>query len=448
MIEKKLNTRNNHQTVSTSGRKHTIDHDAADRKCVGTDCGHKRRTICDLLKLIGPGLIVMLADTDAGSIVTAAQSGAVWGYKLLIVQIVLIPVLYLIQEMTIRAGISTGKGHIELIKKHFGNFWAWTTALLLFICCIGALITELSGIVSVGNLFGMAPKLSMCITIFFLTVLVVSKNYRSVECIALICGLFELVYVFVAWKAHPGFTEIVANFSNLPITNHSYLYLAAANIGAVIMPWMIFYQQSAITEKKLTICDLKVSRLETLGGAFITQIIMSAILIAVAATIGKNNPGVALESIEQISQAITPYLGDNIGHILFSLGMLGASLIATIVVLLTATWSIGEITGHHHALQNSKRYSLHFYVVYFITLLICAAVVTSDIRLVNLNVAVETMNALVLPLVIGFLFILAYKKLPDSFRLKGWYAFLVGTVVIATTLFGLVAGTLGIIHIV
>lgn len=396
------------------------------------------------LKVIGPGLVVMLADTDAGSIVTAAQSGAMWGYKLLSIQLLLIPILFVVQELTVRLGLVTGKGHGELILQHFGKFWAWVSVSTLIVCCVGALITELSGIVSVGNLFGISPRLSMTMTVIFLVLLVLTRSHNSVERVALACGAFELVYLVVAWQAHPTAHELMQGLRSAPLHDSNYLYFIAANIGAVIMPWMIFYQQSAVIDKGLKTRHMKFSRLETACGAVITQTIMAAIVIAIAATIGREHGGVTLDSVEQISSAITPFVGDNTGRILFAFGMLGASLIATIVVLLTTAWSIGEITGFRHSLQSKPKDAPWFYGIYFITLIFGSILVSSNIQLVNLNVAIEVMNALLLPIVLGFLFLLAYKALPQPYQLRGWYALFVGAVVVATGGFALIASLLGI----
>ena len=108
---------------------------------------------------MGPGLVVMLADTDVGSIITAAQSGVQWGYRLLLLQLLLMPVLYIVQELTVRLGIFTGKGHGELIRSTFGAGWAWVSVSGLGIATIGALITEFSGVAGVGELFGV-PRVS------------------------------------------------------------------------------------------------------------------------------------------------------------------------------------------------------------------------------------------------------------------------------------------------
>ncbi|MDE3207256.1 MAG: divalent metal cation transporter, partial [Pseudomonadota bacterium] len=238
-----------------------------------------------LLAVIGPGLVVMLADTDAGSIITAAQSGARWGYKLLLLQLILIPVLYLAQELTLRLGLVTGRGHGELIREKFGVGWAWLSVTTLMLACIGALVTEMTGIAGAGLLFGVPQWVSMLLTVSFLLVMVWTGSYLAIERIAILFGMFELVFIGVAWYAHPKLAAMVHGFVQLPLNNSHYLYLAAANIGAVIMPWMIFYQQSAVLDKGLTAEDLTWARLDTALGAVVTQVIMAAVLITTAATL-------------------------------------------------------------------------------------------------------------------------------------------------------------------
>ena len=397
-----------------------------------------------MLFVFGPGIVVMFADTDAASIITAAQSGAQWGYKLLLLQVILIPILFITQELTVRLGITTGMGHGELIKHRFGKFWAWISVSTLIITCIGAMLSEFTGIAGVGALFGVPIWLSMSITVLFLSVIALTGSYRSVERIALLFGLFELVFFYVAWRAHPSAQEILDHIAHIPIHNSHYLYLAAATVGAVIMPWMIFYQQSAVVDKKLKPEHLKAARWDTAIGAVITQLIMAAILVAAAATIGKTNPGAPLENVQHIASALTPFLGKTTGTILFALGMTGAAFIAAIVVSLTAAWGLGEITGFKHSLEHHPKEAPWFYTTYIVTLVAGAILVASGINLVNLSVAVVVMNALLLPIVLGFLYLLALKALPEKYRLSKPYAIAVFIILATTALFGVWAGISGI----
>lgn len=390
--------------------------------------------------VFGPGLVVMLADTDAGSLIVAAQSGAQWGYRLLLLQFVLMPILFIAQELAVRLGIVTGKGHGELIKKHFGKKWAWLSVITLLVSCVGAMLSEFSGLAGVGALYGVPVWFVLLLTVLFLSVVVITGSYHSVERVALLLGLFEAVFFVVAWMAHPSLQEMWQKMQSIPWGNSQYLLLAAANIGAVIMPWMIFYQQSAVVDKKLQLCHLKAARWDTAIGAVVTQLIMAAVLIATATTIGKQNPGASLNTVHQISDALTPFLGSVAGKLLFAIGMIGAALIAAIVVSLTAAWALGEVMGFKHSLEHHPKEAPWFYVTYVIVLVLAAIVILSGVNLVDLSVAVNVMNALLLPIVLGFLYLLACKALPDQYKLKGFYGVFVGIVLLITTVFGLYAG--------
>jgi Mn2+/Fe2+ NRAMP family transporter len=399
-----------------------------------------------LLLVAGPGLVVMLADTDAGSVITAAQSGAQFGYSLLLLQVLLVPILYIVQELTVRLGLATQKGHGELISATFGKAWAWLSVSTLMVSCIGALLTEFAGIEGVGRLFGISPWISIGMTIVFLVVVVGTGGYRQVEIIALLIGLFELAFIAVAVASHPSPTAMLAAISSQPIHNPAYLFLIAGNVGAVIMPWMVFYQQSAVIDKGLNISHLKPARLDTAIGALVTQIIMAAVLILTAASIGSNHSHVSLNTVQQIATAVTPVLGSSWGRVVFALGMLGAALVATIVVSLTAAWGLGEVTGYKRSLAHHPFEAPWFYGVYLTCLLIGAGIVLSGVNLVRLTVGVEVMNALLLPIVLGFLFLLARKALPDPWRLKGPYAWVVGFIVLLTSLVGVYAGIFGLLN--
>jgi len=382
----------------------------------------------------------MLADTDAGSIITAAQSGAQWGYRLLILQVILIPVLFIVQELTVRLGILTGRGHGELICEHFGGGWAWLSVGTLLLACLGALVTELSGIAGVGELFGAPRWASAGAAVLLLTMVVWTGSYRSVERVAILLGSGELAFVLVAWRAHPHIPGIVATFSALPLGNASFLSLAAANIGAVIMPWMIFYQQSAVVDKGLNKPDLPAARYDTAWGAVLTQVVMAAVLIATAATLSGSPATATLDSVWGIARSLEPYLGHVVGVGLFAVGMMGAALVSAIVVSLTAAWALGETLGYSHSLRTRPRESPWFYGVYTGLLIAGALLVILREDLVSLTIAVEVMNALLLPIVLGFLYLLARRALPAPYRLRGWYAVLVGIVVLITSAFAVYAG--------
>jgi Mn2+/Fe2+ NRAMP family transporter len=390
-----------------------------------------------LLAVAGTGIVVMLADTDAGSIITAAQSGAQWGYRLLLLQILLMPILYVVQELTVRLGVVTGKGHGELILAQFGRGWAWLSVSTLAIACVGALVSELSGLAGVGLLYGVPAWTTMLVVIGGLVLIVWTATYRSVEKLAIAFGALELLFIWIAWRAHPSPHALAEGLAQMPLGNRKYLYLATANIGAVIMPWMVFYQQSAVIEKNLKPVHMKLLRWETAGGAVLTQLVMIGVLIATAATIGLVHPNAALDTVQEISGALTPFLGQGVGRAVFALGMCGAALVATIVVSLTAAWGVGEVAGYRRSLADHPLEAPWFYGIFTVCLILAGVLVASGANLVALSVGVQVLNALLLPIVLGFLFALAIRALPDAYRLKGVYAWIVGAVMFVTAGFGI-----------
>ena len=396
------------------------------------------------LAVLGPGLVVMFADTDVGSIITAAQSGTEWGYRLLLLQVLLIPVLYVVQELTVRLGVFTGKGHGELIRQQFGRGWAWLSVSGLGIATLGALLTEFSGAAGVGELFGVPRAASLTASAAFLLVVVLTGSYRHVERVAIFLGLFELAFFIVAYQAHPRAGELVAGIAHLPLHDRRYLYLLAANIGAVIMPWMIFYQQSAVADKKLQPRHYRAARWDTAIGAVITQAVMAAVLISAAATIGKRFARASLDSIGEVTAVLAAVMGPDIGRVVFGIGTLGAAMVAAIVVSLAAAWGFGEVTGHRHSLEHHPFEAPWFYGIYSASIISGAVVVGCVPNLVELNLGVEVMNALLLPLVLGFLVLLAFRALPEEHRPRGVYAWIVVAVSLLTAGLGVYGGLAGV----
>jgi Mn2+/Fe2+ NRAMP family transporter len=393
--------------------------------------------------VLGPGLVVMLADTDVGSIITAGQSGVQWGYRLLLLQAVLIPILYMVQELTVRLGVFTGRGHGELIKETFGRFWAWVSVAGLAIATAGALLTELSGVAGVGELYGAPRWITLSLAAGALLLIVITGSYRRVERAAIIIGLFEFAFFGVAWVSHPNLAAVADQSVRIPFSDKGYMYLVAANIGAVIMPWMVFYQQSAVADKRLRPEHIGAARLDTAIGAVVTQLVMAAVLVSAAATIGAHDRGANLNTVGDLSAALTPYLGVGAGRLVFGLGIVGAGLVAAIVTSLALAWGLGEVTGYKHSLEHHPLEARWFYAVYAVTVIGSAILIGVAPNLISLNVGVQVMNAFMLPLVLGFLIALAIKALPEAQRLRGVYKWLVIAVATATCALGVFGGLNG-----
>ncbi len=337
----------------------------------------------------------------------------------------------------------TGQGHAHLIEKHFGKFWAWFSVLTLLVCCMGALLTELAGLAGVGALLGLSAPVTTTLVVGALLAMAFTHSYLTVERIALAIGAFELVFLAVVFLAHPDPQTVATQSLDIPLRDPKYLYLAAANIGAVIMPWMVFFQQSAVVEKKLSVDDLPAARADTMIGAVLTQVIMASVLVATAATLGGASHDGDLDTVQRIAEAITPYLGDLGGKLLFGLGMAGAALVAAIVVTITAARTLSEMLGVKCSLDDDPRDAPWFYGAYALALIVCGGVVGSGVNLVALSVGVQVMNALLLPPVLGFLYLLA-RRLPEPWRLKGGYASICLGIILISSGFGVYSGVAGL----
>jgi len=408
----------------------------------------RKLALATTLAVVGPGLMVMLADTDAGSVVTAAQSGAAWGYSLLPLEVALVPVLYLVMELTVRLGIATGKGHASLIKECFGRKWAVFSVATLVVSTTGAMVTELAGLAGVGAMVGIPPGVVVVGAVCFLGTVVLSGSYRRVERIGLALGLFELAFLVAALRAHPALHSIAGSFGSVgPLAQPGYLAIVAANVGAVIMPWMIFYQQSAVVDKGLQVKQLKLARADTAIGAAVTQLVMIAVLVAAAVALGdggRHRSGTygtgALRDVQTISAALVPSLGVTAGRLAFALGMAGAALVAALVVSLAAAWAFAEASGQRGSLNNRARQAPMFYGAYFVSLAVAAIVTLSWGDAVQLTIVVEVGNSVLLPIVLGFLLLLAKKALPAPYRLSRARSALLVGVVAAVLALNLVIG--------
>lgn len=398
-----------------------------------------------LAATLGPGLVVMLADTDAGSVLTAAQSGAQWGYRLLLLQFLIIPLLFIVQELTVRLALSTGKGYSELILQRFGRCWAQLSCAALVASCFGALLTEMSGLAGVGQLYGVPVWQSVALVAGLILLMVCSGSYRSVERVAMLFGVAELAFLYMAWHAQPNWQHIRQQALVMPLHDASYLYLLAANLGSSVMPWTVFYQQSALIDKGLDLRDLRAARLDTMLGAVLCQLVTAAVLIASAAVFAGHG-GVVLDTVPELADAFGRVLGPWAGRLLFALALSGGALVATIVVCLSAAWALGEMRGTRHSLAQHPLQAPWFYGAFALLLLAAALTVVLSHSLVRLSIATAVLNAVLLPLVLGFLFWLARSELPPGLRLQGRYAVAVGILFLLTGGLGLYAGVTGALH--
>jgi NRAMP (natural resistance-associated macrophage protein)-like metal ion transporter len=428
---------------------------------------------------VGPGLVVMLADTEAGSVIAAAQGGAQWGYRLLLPQFALIPALFMAQELAARLGLATRRGLAELARHQLGRLPAALLLVTLVASCIGALVTELSGLAGVGELYGVpAWRTSMLAAAGVLGVIVLgvmrSGSYRVVELVAIAAGLCELAFVALAWLARPRGEEIMAQLLRMPLADRDYLYLLAANLGTCVIPWAVFYQQSASIDKGLTRASLPAVRIETLAGAVLCQTITAAIVVAAASAFGHgptaalkaavlNAAGRPLDRVGDIAAAFSAAVGPAAGRVVFALGLSGGAVVAAIITCLTAGWAFGEVFGQPRALgqgparegparegparegpaREGPARAPWCHGVLAAVLLASAVVVACGVNLVRISLAMGVLNAVLLPVVLAFVYHLARRLAPAELRLRGAYALAVAVVFVLTGGLGLYAALAG-----
>ncbi|WP_423802921.1 NRAMP family divalent metal transporter [Nicoliella spurrieriana] len=395
------------------------------------------KQIKNWMMVVGPGLIVMLADTDAGYLITAAQSGASYGYAMVLPQILLIPILFMVQEITVRLGIITKKGHGELIREYFGKKWAYLSSITLMVSSVGALITEFIGIAGVGELFGISKWFTVPASTAVLIMIAFMGSYRRVEKIGIMFGIFELTFIIGIFMVHPNMGSLMEGIQTIPLHDSSYVYLIAANVGSVIMPWMIFYQQSAVVDKRLTPSMIKKEQTDTFVGTFITQGIMIGFVMLFAATVFKDHLHANEETVGDLVNSLANYIGMGASKAILGSSILGGALVAAIVVVLAGTWGMTEVLNWKHSLnERLNRSNWGFYSMYAGTLIFSAALVLFNQNLVSIAISVEVVNALMIPVVLGFLLLLEARALPKKYRMKGIYRFTVISLSLVVMAFG------------
>jgi Mn2+/Fe2+ NRAMP family transporter len=361
------------------------------------------RRLGHLLRVLGPAWIVMLADVDAASVITAAQAGSQFGYAMLLPLVLLIPVLYLVQEMTARLAIGTGLGHAELIRERYGVRWAGVAVGTMVAIDLLAYVAEFAGIVLGASIVGIPAGVAVGGALVLHTVMVLTGSYGRFERMALVLSFGLFAFVGLAIVARPDPAAVLAGLSPAqPFGNHGYLDLVVANVGAVIMPWMLFYQQAATVDKGLGMSDLRAARWETLLGAIASELLMAAIVIATAAA-ATTGP---VRDVAAAGLALPPGLAAlalDGGGALIAVGMIGSGLLAAIVISLSSAWAWGELFRWPHSLNLGFRQAPAFYALYLLEIVPAAAVALLAQDLVGVVIGAMVLNVVVLAIPLAFL---------------------------------------------
>jgi len=356
------------------------------------------------LRVVGPAWVVMLADVDAPSVITAGKGGTESGYALLLPCFAIVPLLFLVQEMTARLALATGKGHVELVRSRYGRRWAAVSVLGMAVINFVAYVAEFAGIALGAGIVGIPAPVAILGALAVHASMVMTGSYTWFERLALALSLALFSFVFLAIVGRPDLGHLVSDLSPLPSdVPHDYFALVVAIVGASIMPWMLFYQQSASVDKQLTREDLHGSRVETLLGAFASQALMAAIIIAAAAAMKSAAPVAASATgLADLPEGMARLASGGAGW-LIAIGLIGSGLLALVVISLSAAWGISELMGWPRSLNLRPGQARRFYGVYLVEVIPAAAVALVSGDLVRVCIGAMVFNVVVLALPLSFL---------------------------------------------
>ena len=360
--------------------------------------------------LVGPGVLVMLGENDGPSMLSYAATGARFGIGFFLPFIVLTFLMAIVvQEMTVRLGAVTHRGHAELIFERFGPFWGWFSMIDLGIGNFLTLITEFIAIRAGLGFFGVPPWAAVLAALVLLYTALMTHRYWTWERITLAAALLNLVFIPVALLSHPDWHSVshaFATWKPLPGgLNKDTLLIVLADIGATVTPWMLFFQQSATVDKGLTRRDVGFGHFDTVLGAALAA---GAAVATVIATTLLFTHHMAAENFQaaEFAQALQPLIG-RVGASLFALGIVEAGMVASVTISISSAYAFGEVAGRPHSLNLPIRQGKAFYSVLFLCSVLAGAVVLiPGLPLVYVVLIVNVIAVLAMAPALVFLFML------------------------------------------
>jgi NRAMP (natural resistance-associated macrophage protein)-like metal ion transporter len=372
-----------------------------------------RRRLLTLAAIIGPGIIVMVGDNDAGGVSTYAQAGQDFGYSLLWTLVLLIPVLIVNQEMVVRLGAVTGVGHARLIKERFGRFWGWFSVGDLFLLNFLTISTEFIGVSLAGSYFGFSPYVVVPSAALVLIAITVTGNFRRWERAMFVFVAASLLVLPLAVLAHPDPGAVLKGFVVPGIEggfSSNAALLIIAIVGTTVAPWQLFFQQSNVIDKRITPRWLEYEKADTVIGAFVVVIGAAAIMIASASAFsGTRDFGHftdALGIARGLARHISPVLGTIFAVVLFDASIVGAS-----AVTLATSYAFGDMFGLRHSLHRRLSEAKLFYSSYAVMVVLAAAIVLIPHAPLGLiTTAVQALAGILLPSATVFLVLLCNDR--------------------------------------
>ena len=395
--------------------------------------------------LIGPGVLVMLGENDGPSMLSYAATGAHFGIGFFLPFVVLtFAMAVVVQEMTVRLGARTQRGHAELIFDRFGPFWGWFSMIDLMIGNFLTLVTEFIAVRAGLGFFGIKSWIAVPAAFCVLCLALLTHRYWTWERITLTAALCNLVFVPVALLSHPDWSSIghaFATWKPLPGGfNQETLIILLADIGATVTPWMLFFQQSAIVDKGLTRHDIKLGRFDTVLGAALATLAALATIIATAPLFVHHMSAEHFQAAE-FAQAMEPFVG-HWGAALFALGIFEAGMVACITISTSSAYAFGEVARQPHSLNLPLRQGRSFYLVLLLQSAIAAGIVLiPGIPLEYIVLIVNVIAVLAMPPALLFLYMLVNdRELMGDMVSPGWANILAGAIVVVLVGAGLLFG--------
>ncbi len=372
-----------------------------------TGLWHRFKT---LLAILGPGLIVMVGDNDAGAFGTYTQAGQNYGTSLLWTLFLLVPVLYVNQEMVLRLGAVTGVGHARLIFERFGKFWGAFSVIDLFILNALTIVTEFIGIALGLEYLGISKILGVSIAAFIIMAAASTGDFRRFERFAMFLVFGSLLLVPVFLVAHPAMGELTRNFfiPQMPIGGKlsEVMLLIIAIVGTTVAPWQLFFQQSYVIDKRITPRFMKYERIDLWLGIVLVVVGAVAMMGFTSATFAGRPEFGNFADAGAVALGIEKYVG-RLPGVLFAVALIDACIIGAAAVSLSTAYALGDVLSIKHSLHRKPTEALAFYALFFGLIVIAAALVlTPGTPLGLLTNMVQTLAGVLLPSATVFLLLL------------------------------------------
>jgi len=380
--------------------------------------------------VIGPGFVTAMVDNDAGGIYTYSQAGAKFGYTMLWTLPPIALLLVVTQEMNARMGAVTGKGLSDLIREEFGLRTTFVVMILLVLGNFTNVVAEFAGVASALELFHVSKYISVPLAALAVWLLVVKGTYASVEKIFLGACVVYIAYIVAAVLIRPDWeASALASVKPKLILDAAYLTLLVGLVGTSIAPWMQFYLQAAVVEKGITIKDYKESRVEVIVGCIVMVVVAFFIIVACAAAFKTDHRDIS--SAAEAAKALSSF--DQYAYLLFSAGLLNASLFAASILPLSTAYSVCEGLGFEAGVNKRFREAPIFYWLYTGLIALGAGVVLwPDFPLIKMILFSQVVNGVLLPIILVFMIKLVNKAdlmgewvNPRSYNVIAWIAVVV-----------------------